>query len=53
MPLLPCDRFVLGGEPPKLTDIRVVKDTGAKGLSGDDYIHLEASSLYMICFVLS
>ncbi len=36
----PC-RFVLGGAPPKLTDIRVVQDPGAKGLKGDDYIHLE------------
>lgn len=34
-------RFVLGGAPPKLTDIRVVQDPGAKGLKGDDYIHLE------------
>jgi hypothetical protein len=34
-------KFVLGGAPPKMTDIRVVKDAGAKGLKGDDYIHLE------------
>lgn len=34
-------KFKLGGAPPKLTDIRVVKDPGAKGLQGDDYIHLE------------
>lgn len=32
---------MLGGAPPKLTDIRVVEDPGAKGLKGDDYIHLE------------
>ena len=41
----------MGGEPPKLTDIRVVQDTGAKGLSGDDYIHIEAS-LLQIALVL-
>jgi hypothetical protein len=34
-------KFKLGGAPPKLTDIRVVQDPGAKGLKGDDYIHLE------------
>jgi hypothetical protein len=39
--LPPVVRFKLGGAPPKLTDIRVIKDPGAKGLQGDDYIHLE------------
>jgi hypothetical protein len=31
----------LGGTPPRLTDIRVIKDEGNKGLEGDDYIYLE------------
>ena len=34
-------RIKLGGAPPKLTDIRVIKDPGAVGLKGDEYIHRE------------
>lgn len=34
-------KMELGGTPPRLTDIRVIKDEGNKGLTGDDYIYLE------------